>query len=48
LIEDNRHLAAASIKDKIVEQVQSWTFAEEREDDMTLIVARIVDLSINT
>jgi hypothetical protein len=34
--------------DKIVEQVQSWTFAEEREDDMTLIVAKIVDLKINT
>ena len=48
LIEENRHLEAASIKDKIVEQVQSWTFAEEREDDMTLIVARIVDLKVNT
>ncbi len=48
LIEDHRHLDAARIKDKVVEQVQSWTFAEEREDDMTLIVAKIIDSSINT
>ena len=40
-IQENRNLPAARIKELVVEKVLSWTFAEEREDDMTLIVARI-------
>jgi phosphoserine phosphatase RsbU/P len=41
LVQENRHSTAESIKDAIVKQVLSWTFAEERDDDMTLIIARI-------
>ncbi|HTY62633.1 MAG TPA: PP2C family protein-serine/threonine phosphatase [Acidobacteriota bacterium] len=43
LIEENRHLDANSLKEVIVSQVLSWTFAEERDDDMTLVIAKIVD-----
>jgi len=42
LVQESRHLTAASIKDAIVERVLSWSFAEERDDDMTLIIAKIV------
>jgi sigma-B regulation protein RsbU (phosphoserine phosphatase) len=43
LIQENRHLDADSIKDAVVRQVLSWTFAEERDDDMTLIIAKILE-----
>ena len=42
LVQESRTLTAAGIKDTIVEQVLSWSFAEERDDDMTLIIAKIV------
>ncbi len=42
LIQKNRHLTADELKKIVVDQVLSWTSAEERDDDMTLIVARIV------
>jgi sigma-B regulation protein RsbU (phosphoserine phosphatase) len=42
LVQENRHLSADRIKDAIVERVLSWTFAEERDDDMTLIIARML------
>jgi phosphoserine phosphatase RsbU/P len=42
LVQENRQLSAAGIKDTIVERVLSWSFAEERDDDMTLIIAKIV------
>lgn len=45
LIQENRHLSANEIKEKIVEGVLSWTFTEERDDDMTLLVARIISPS---
>jgi phosphoserine phosphatase RsbU/P len=41
VVQENRALSAARIKEVIVEKVLSWTYAEEREDDMTLIVARL-------
>jgi phosphoserine phosphatase RsbU/P len=40
-VQENRNLSADRIKKLIVERVLSWAYAEEREDDMTLIVARI-------
>jgi phosphoserine phosphatase RsbU/P len=40
-IQESRNLSATRIKDLVVEKVLAWTFAEERGDDMTLIVARI-------
>jgi phosphoserine phosphatase RsbU/P len=43
LIEDNRHMDANALKEIIVSQVLAWTFTEERDDDMTLIIAKIVD-----
>jgi sigma-B regulation protein RsbU (phosphoserine phosphatase) len=43
LVGANRHLSANGIKDIIVENVRSWTFAEERDDDMTLIIAKIIN-----
>jgi sigma-B regulation protein RsbU (phosphoserine phosphatase) len=46
LVQENRSLDANKIKEAVVDQVLSWTFAEEREDDMTLIVAKILDPGI--
>lgn len=43
LLEENRHLQADAIKDTVVQSVLDWTHAEEREDDMTLIVAKILE-----
>lgn len=42
LVRENRLLPANGIKDAIVEHVLSWTFAEERDDDMTLIIAKML------
>ncbi len=41
LVQENRYLSADGIKEAVVKRVLSWTFAEERDDDMTLIVAKI-------
>ena len=41
LISENRHLSAEKMKELIVQQVLAWSFAEERDDDMTMIIARI-------
>ncbi len=43
LVRENRNLSAEKMKDLIVQQVLSWSFAEEREDDMTMIIARITE-----
>ncbi len=43
LVRENRHLSAAGIKETVVDSVLSWTFAEERDDDMTLIIAKILE-----
>ncbi len=43
LVQENRDLSAAGIKDTIVERVLSWSFAEERDDDMTLVIAKIIN-----
>lgn len=43
LVSDNRDLPADRIKDAIVRQVLSWAYAEERDDDMTLVIAKIVE-----
>ena len=42
LIQRNRTLTAADIQKVIVEEVVRWSFEEERDDDMTLIIARIL------
>jgi phosphoserine phosphatase RsbU/P len=44
LVRKNRNLDADKLKGVIVEQVLSWTAAEEREDDMTLVVAKMSEL----
>jgi len=43
LVKENRDASAEEIKQLIVDRVLSWTFAEERDDDMTLIIARVKD-----
>jgi phosphoserine phosphatase RsbU/P len=43
LVQEHRHLNANMIKELIVNQVLSWTFAEERDDDMTLIIAKVLE-----
>ncbi len=43
LIRENRHFSADRIKELIVKHVLSWSFAEERDDDMTLVVAKVLD-----
>lgn len=48
LVQENRNQSAERIKEIIVEQVLSWTYAEERDDDMTLIVARILESRVLT
>jgi phosphoserine phosphatase RsbU/P len=45
LVQEHRHSSATRIKEVIVERVLSWTFAEERDDDMTLIIARMMKSS---
>ena len=42
LVRENRHLSAEGMRDLIVQQVSSWSFADEREDDMTMIIAKIM------
>jgi phosphoserine phosphatase RsbU/P len=43
LVQENRQMSAERIKSLILDQVLSWCFAEEQDDDMTLIVARILE-----
>jgi phosphoserine phosphatase RsbU/P len=45
LIQKHRDYDADKMKGAIVENVLSWTFAEERDDDMTLIVAKMSEPS---
>jgi sigma-B regulation protein RsbU (phosphoserine phosphatase) len=40
LIEENRSSSAEQIQRVVVERVLEWAYEEERDDDMTLIVAR--------
>lgn len=40
LIQKNRNSSAEEIKQVIVKSVLDWAFAEERDDDMTLIIAK--------
>ena len=47
LIQENRDLSAEGIKDCIVKNVLEWAFAEERDDDMTLIIAKILKKNEN-
>jgi sigma-B regulation protein RsbU (phosphoserine phosphatase) len=42
LVQENRDLHADKLKELVVQRVLSWTYAEERDDDMTLIIARIL------
>jgi len=42
LIQENQGLSAEGIKDVIVKNVLDWAFSEERDDDMTLIIAKII------
>ena len=42
LIRRNRALSADAIQKSIVEEVLGWSFEEERDDDMTLLVAKIL------
>ncbi len=41
LIRVNQQLSADDLQKIIVENVLDWAFEEERDDDMTLIVAKI-------
>lgn len=41
LIQKHSGLSADQMKSVIVDEVLSWTFAEERDDDMTLVVAKM-------
>jgi len=41
LVQENRSLSAERLRETVVERVLAWTYAEERDDDMTLIVAKI-------
>jgi phosphoserine phosphatase RsbU/P len=44
VVQENRTLSAARIKELVIGKVLSWMYAEEKEDDMTLMVARIHEL----
>ena len=43
LIQDSRTLTANSINEVIMKAVLAWTFAEEQDDDMTLLIAKIIN-----
>jgi len=42
LVGHNRDLSAEQLQKAIVDEVLSWAFEEERDDDMTMIVARFL------
>ena len=42
ILQQNRERSAQEIQKTIVDQVLDWAFEEERDDDMTLIVAKII------
>lgn len=42
LVREYRDRSAEELKQAIVDAVLSWTFSDEREDDMTLVIAKIV------
>jgi sigma-B regulation protein RsbU (phosphoserine phosphatase) len=44
LVRENRNLSVEELKKLVVKEVLAWTFAEERDDDMTLIIAKILNL----
>lgn len=51
LIQENRQMDANTLKELIVSRVLSWTYAEERDDDMTLVIGKLIearDLGPNT
>jgi sigma-B regulation protein RsbU (phosphoserine phosphatase) len=41
LAQEHRQLSAAELQQVLVEQVLDWTFEEERDDDMTMIIAKV-------
>jgi len=41
LVQAKRHFTAEKLQKAIVDEVLAWAFEEERDDDMTLIVARV-------
>jgi phosphoserine phosphatase RsbU/P len=41
IIQSSRHLAAEEIQKTVVQEVLNWSFEEERDDDMTILVAKI-------
>jgi len=42
LIQNNRELSATKMSEIIMKTVLSWTFAEEQDDDMTLLIAKMI------
>jgi phosphoserine phosphatase RsbU/P len=43
LIQENLYMDANALKEIVVSKVLSWTFAEERDDDMTLVIAKLIN-----
>lgn len=41
LVQEHRRLPASEIQKIVVEEVLKWTFEEERDDDMTLIIGKV-------
>lgn len=41
IVKENRNLAAEEMQKLVVQAVLNWSFEEERDDDMTILVARI-------
>ncbi|MFH1574904.1 MAG: PP2C family protein-serine/threonine phosphatase [Acidobacteriota bacterium] len=41
IIQQNRHRRASEIQKALVDQVLDWTYEQERDDDMTLIIGRV-------
>ncbi|MBM3790064.1 MAG: PP2C family protein-serine/threonine phosphatase, partial [Acidobacteria bacterium] len=41
IIRQNRHRRAAEVQKALVDQVLDWTYEQERDDDMTLIIGRV-------
>jgi sigma-B regulation protein RsbU (phosphoserine phosphatase) len=41
LVQEHRQLPASEIQKVVVEEVLKWTFEEERDDDMTLIIGKV-------
>lgn len=48
LLAREQHLSVETIQDQVIESIVGWSYGQERDDDMTLVVARVKEDWIST